>query len=247
MLLSRLQRPGSLPRLGKVAASETRLRRRYASWTSAPARGGSHPTSRRRTYPMQRTTMPAITLSADDTLRVRRAIPLASAESCQSRIRPCDDVRAASEAAAAPRAPSATPTSARRKAGASLIPSPIVMTGPPRRSVRTTSSLPFGTHTADASDRVRVSARRSRRSRRGRRSRAQCVRCPDGGDVSIALCASGLSASINTEVPAGRPPIATATCVLPASASGTGRLASLTCLATKSDGPAPPDDRQHSR
>ena len=115
-----------------------------ASCSSAPHTAGSSPAA---ATPMAASDMPmpASTLCMA-IRRVRRASTATSPRRpIWSTVRTAS---AASDDAVEPRAPMAIPTSARASAGASLIPSPVMITGARRCSRRTTSSLSAGVSSA---------------------------------------------------------------------------------------------------
>ena len=117
-----------------------------ASWRIAPATTGRSPTAAATIattdIPIPRTTL----WTAIE--RARRAIWTASVK--RSSRSTAMTMSAASEDALAPRAPIATPTSARARAGASLRPSPTITIGPEAsvRSAWTTSTFSDGTRSA---------------------------------------------------------------------------------------------------
>ncbi len=78
----------------------------------------------------------------------REAFAMRMASGSGARLSTRRTTSAASAAAAAPRAPKATPRSAAASAGASLIPSPTIITGPRRRSSMTTFVLSAGSRSA---------------------------------------------------------------------------------------------------
>ena len=121
-----------------------------ASWVMAPQVAGSHPTA---AMPManRESPMPATT---DWVAMVRERRAMVTASPSRSRRSTLRTTSATSDEAVAPRAPMATPTSARARAGASLMPSPTMTVGPNRRASSTACDLlgrcPLGEDLVDA-------------------------------------------------------------------------------------------------
>ena len=117
-----------------------------ASWISAPATTGSAPNA---ANPIATSDIPIPAMTLWTAIwRDRFARRMASAS--RSRRSTVITRSAASELAVAPRAPIATPTSAMASAGASLMPSPTMTTGPSESAIswRTASTLSAGVRSA---------------------------------------------------------------------------------------------------
>ena len=182
-----------------------------ASWVSAPQVAGSHPTA---ATPMasRESPMPATTLWVA-MARERRAMTTASpSRSSRSTVR---TTSAASDEAVAPRAPMATPTSARARAGASLMPSPTMMVGADRRAscdgVDLLGRCPLGEDLVDADhgadglgDLGPIAG--------DHHDAVDAVARAGGGCVRAA---SGRMGSSRSRAPAGWPSTATKTLIMP--------------------------------
>ena len=168
------------------------------SWVSAPHAAGSQPRAATAMAAMERP-MPAITLWVAMRL-ARRAMTAASPRrSSRSTVR---TTSAASELAVAPRAPMATPTSARASAGASLMPSPTMMVTPLRRSSVTASTFSCGVRSASTASTPIMAPTASAASSRSPVTMTTRV-MPSLRSRRMVRAASGRIGSSSSSAPAG--------------------------------------------
>ena len=173
-----------------------------ASCSSAPHTAGSRPAAAAAIAASD------IAIPASTLCRAIRRVRRASARTSPSRSSrsTVSTASAASEEALDPRAPMATPTSARASAGASLIPSPTMMTGARPRSARTASSLSAGVRSASTSSTPITAPTASATSARS--PVTMTIRLiPPSRSARMVRAASGRSGSSRTSAPAGTPSI----------------------------------------
>ena len=198
---------------GRSARSALRMTATsMASCSSAPHTGGSRPAA---ATPIAASDMPIPASTLCSAIRrVGRAIAATSPTRPSSST--VSTASAASDEAVEPRAPMAIPTSASASAGASLMPSPVVMTGARRCSRRTAASLPAGVSSASTSSTPVSSPTASAASARSPVARTIRV-MPSRRIARIIALASGRIRSSSSSAPAGLPSTATNTVRAPSS------------------------------
>ncbi len=175
-----------------------------ASWSRAPAVTGRWPSAAATIAAMlspipSHAAWPAIDRARWDSSRASARASIRSTVSTTS---------AASEDAVAPRAASATPTSAAASPGASLIPSPTMIVGPRRPASRTTWTLSAGDCSQCTSSTPTSRPTDWARSARSPVTRTTCS-MPTERRVRSMRGASGRNRSVNSRPATGWPPTET--------------------------------------